>query len=294
MTFSGLDENGNTNSTVEIYTVGSGWSSEFAAGWTPPLYPRMHLLPSGNLFYSGPSTQSRFFNPASKTWSNVAVTNYASTRLYGSSVLLKLSPANNYAPRVMIMGGGNPSTSTTELIDLSRSSPTWSYGPSMSRSRIEMNAVILPNGQVLAVGGSWFDEDAASASLNADLYDPATNSFISAGANAYPRLYHSVALLLPDATVWVAGSNPQQGTYDPHMEIYRPPYLFNTDGSAASRPIVTAVPAGASYGASFSLSSPDEPSIASVVLTRLGSSTHSFDMDQRLVELGFTHAAPGT
>jgi hypothetical protein len=46
MTFSGLDENGNTNSTVEIYTVGSGWSQTYGSPFTPPLYPRMHLLPS--------------------------------------------------------------------------------------------------------------------------------------------------------------------------------------------------------------------------------------------------------
>ena len=42
MTFSGFDENGqNTNTAVEIYTVGSGWSPQYIASWTPPLYPRM-------------------------------------------------------------------------------------------------------------------------------------------------------------------------------------------------------------------------------------------------------------
>jgi len=90
----------------------------------------------------------------------------------------------------------------------------------MSQPRIEMNAVILPNGKVLALGGSYNDEDSTTASLNADLYDPATNTFSSAGANVYPRLYHSVALLLPDATVWIAGSNPNEvGIYEKHMEI---------------------------------------------------------------------------
>ena len=39
MTFSGLNETGGTNTAVEIYTVGSGWSPEYPAGWTPPLYP---------------------------------------------------------------------------------------------------------------------------------------------------------------------------------------------------------------------------------------------------------------
>ena len=111
---------------------------------------------------------------------------------------------------MIIMGGANPSTATTEVIDLSAASPAWAFGPSMSQPRIEMNAVMLPTGKVLALGGSYNDEDTTTASLNADLYDPVTNSFSSAGANAYARLYHSVALLMPDATVWVAGGNPRQ------------------------------------------------------------------------------------
>src|SRR5216117_3215760 len=48
MTFSGLSEFGMRNTAVEIYTVGSGWSQEYQSGWTPPLYPRMHLLPAGH------------------------------------------------------------------------------------------------------------------------------------------------------------------------------------------------------------------------------------------------------
>src|SRR5437660_5263354 len=205
MTFSGLDENGNTNSTVEIYTVGSGWSPTYGSPFTPPLYPRMHLLPSGKVFYSGATTGSRYFDPSAHTWSNVvATTNYSGTRTYGTSVLLPLNPNNNYKPVVMIMGGGSPATNTTELIDLSAATPKWVYGPNMSQPRIEMNATILPNGKMIALGGSLNDEDTTTASLNADLYDPATNTFNSpnsAGQNAYPRLYHSNSLLLPDATV---------------------------------------------------------------------------------------------
>ena len=54
MTFSGLDETGATNMAVEFYTLGSGWSSESFAAWTPPLYPRMHLLPDGRVLYQAP------------------------------------------------------------------------------------------------------------------------------------------------------------------------------------------------------------------------------------------------
>ena len=61
-----------------------------------------------------------------------------------------------------------------------------------------MEATILPNGKVLVDGGSAQDEDATTASLQAEIYDPATNSFSSAGSNAFPRLYHNIQLLLPD------------------------------------------------------------------------------------------------
>jgi PKD repeat protein len=293
MTFSGLNETGGTNTAVEIYTVGSGWSQEYAAGWTPPLYPRMHLMPNGNVFYSGSGTQSRIFNTSTNTWSGiVATTNSSVTRTYGTSVLLPLTPANGYKPRVMIMGGGNPATATTEIIDLSASTPQWQYGPSMSQARIEMNATILPNGKVLAVGGSLNDEDAGTKSLNADLYDPNLNSFSSAGANAYPRLYHSGSLLLPDATVLLAGGNPTRGSYETEMEIYSPAYLFNPDGSTATRPTITGLSATTfGYGAGFQVQTPNAANITSVVLVRPGAPTHAFDMDQRLVGLSYTPGA---
>ncbi|MGC2182388.1 MAG: IPT/TIG domain-containing protein, partial [Terriglobales bacterium] len=289
MTFSGQDNiDGSTNKTVEIYTIGSGWSPEYSAGWTPPLYPRMHLLPNGKVFYSGSTTTSMLFDPNAHTWTTVDTTIYSGTRTYGTSVLFPLTPANNYDPRVIIMGGGNPATATTEVIDLGASNPTWSAGPSMSQARVEMNAVILPTGKILALGGSVNDEDASTASLNADLYDPVSDSFSSAGANSFPRLYHSVALLLPDATVWVAGGNPSRGYYESHMEIYKPAYLFNSSGGLAARPTITSAPSAISWNGAFTVSTPDAANISSVVLSRPGASTHSFDMEQRLVGMAFT------
>ncbi|HKV64738.1 MAG TPA: galactose oxidase-like domain-containing protein [Candidatus Acidoferrum sp.] len=290
MTFSGLSETGGTNTAVEIYSVGAGWSTQIGSPFTPPLYPRMHLLPNGKVFYSGSTTQSRIFDPVAKTWSGVvATTNYSGTRTYGTSVLLPLTPANNYKPVVIIMGGGNPSTATTELIDLSAATPSWTYGPSMSQPRIEMNATILPSGKIIALGGSLNDEDTGTASLNADLYDPATNTFSSAGKNAFARLYHSNSLLLPDGTVLFIGGNPARGTYEQHMEIYSPPYLFNPDGTLAARPTITGVPSSAiGYGSAFQVQSPDAANVASVVLMRPGAPTHAFDMEQRMVAMNFT------
>jgi hypothetical protein len=289
MAFSGLNETGGTNPAVEFYSVDSGWSAQYTAPWTPDLYPRLHLLPNGKVFYSGKQTISKLFDPSTNTWNtNVATTNYSGTRGYGTSILLALSPSNGYDPKVIIMGGGNPATNTTEIIDMGAPAPAWKYGPNMSQARIEMNAVILPNGKVLAVGGSLNDEDTTTASLNADLYDPGTNTFSSAGKNAYPRLYHSVALLLPDATVWLAGGNPTRGTYVQQMEIYKPAYLFNPDGTAATRPSITSAPSSVAYGQPFTVATPDAANITSAVLVKNGTVTHAFGMDQREVGLSFT------
>ena len=69
MTFSGFLETGeNTNTTVEFYTVGSGWSQPFTAPFTPDLYPRLHLLPNGKVFYSGAPPVSNLFDPSTNTW----------------------------------------------------------------------------------------------------------------------------------------------------------------------------------------------------------------------------------
>jgi hypothetical protein len=287
MTFSGLNETGGTNTAVEIYTPGTGWSTQHIASWTPPLYPRMHLLPNGKVFYSGSGTLSRVFDLATFTWANSATTIYGGTRTYGSSVLLPLTPANGYRPKVMILGGNSPATGTTEIIDLGAATPQWTSGPSMSQPRIEMNAVLLPNGKVLAIGGSTNDEDTSSLSLNADLLNPVAKTRTSAGANTTQRLYHSVALLLPNATVWLAGGNPQRGNYNNTVEIYKPAYLFNSTGGLTTRPTITSAPASVSWGNSFTVQTSDAATISSVVLIRPGSPTHAFDQEQRLVGLSF-------
>jgi hypothetical protein len=85
------------------------------------------------------------------------------------------------------------------------------------------------------------------------------------------------------------GGNPARGTYEPHIEIYSPAYLFNPDGSLAPRPSITSVPStGIGYGATFQVQTPDAANISSVALIRPGAPTHAFDMEQRLVNLVFT------
>ena len=124
--------------------------------------------------------------------------------------------------------------------------------------------------------------------IPADPNNSGSYVFSSAGANSYARLYHSVALLLPDATVWLAGGNPKRGGYVQQMEIYQPPYLFDSTGALAARPSITGAPSAISYGNAFSVQTPDAATINRVVLVRNGTVTHAFGMDQREVELAFT------
>jgi len=206
MAMSGLTQSGGTSQTVEIYDLrnaGTGWNPPTNVPFSPPLYPRVELLPNGSVFYTGQGSGTNtanalIFNPVSGNWTVSAASTM--NRSYGSSVLLPLLPPE-YVPRVMNFGGGSPATATTEVIDLSAASPTWTPGPNMSTGRIQMNAVILPNGKVLAEGGSVNNESPDTPGKTADLYDPASNTMSNAGTAAYSRLYHTTALLLPDARV---------------------------------------------------------------------------------------------
>ena len=260
----------------------------------------MELLPNGSVFMTGQGTSGHnpngyIFNPSNLTFTQSAAV--TTERFYGSAVILPLLPPN-YTPVVMNFGGGSPDgKNSTETIDLSAGSPTWTPGPNMSTGRVEMNAVILPNGKVLAEGGSLSNEVPDTLGKTADVYDPVTGTFISGsggagtgggGTAANSRLYHSTALLLPDATVMSMGINPGgRGGYGPAIEIYTPSYLFDAnDRPIVNRPGITSVSAPVlGYGAPFTVNYTSSNPIASAVLMRPGSVTHSFNMDQRLVGL---------
>src|SRR5207237_7478147 len=133
--------------------------------------------------------------------------------------------------------------------------------------RIQMNAIILPNGTVLAQGGSVNNESPSPAGKHADLYDPVSNAFSSGGTASYSRLYHSVALLLPDATVVSMGSNPgPRGNYEPAIEIYTPAYLLDTSDqliAAANRPSITgSTPGATGYSEPVSVTYPRPPAVS--------------------------------
>jgi hypothetical protein len=290
MSFSGLDESAAPNPDTEIYDVGHGWSGPYVAPFEPKYYPRLHLLKDGKVLMTGPDPAARTFNPATGTWSSV-ISNHPSpdSRMYGTSVMLPLKPQDGYAMRFLATGGNTSSAyGGAHILDTSLPAWSWRAVPSLDQPRVTHSAVLLPNGKVLHVGGSSTFNVASTAAMKALLFNPATETWSPAGTIAFPRMYHSTALLLPDGTVWLGGSNPAEGVWEPKMEIYKPPYLFTSTGAAAPRPSISSAPAVIGYGASFSIGTAQAATISQVVLVRPGSATHAFDMEQRLVHLQFT------
>jgi hypothetical protein len=191
------------------------------------------------------------------------------------------------------VGGSAPPTNTAEIIDLNQPNPQWSYTGSMAYPRWNLNATVLPTGDVLVTGGTRLSDRAnISGAVNvAELWNPGTGQWTQLASSApLLRGYHSTALLLPDGRVLHSGGGDGNSTPNNlNYEVYSPPYLFR-----GARPAVTGgVPAQAGYGQTLTLTTPDAASIAKVSLIRLGSVTHAFDQSQRLLPLGFSQVAGG-
>jgi hypothetical protein len=112
------------------------------------------------------------------------------------------------------------------------------------------------------------------------LYDPAANAFRSAGTQLVSRLYHSIALLLPDGRVITAGSNPDRGDDELRLELYHPTYLFR-----GPRPFIQDAPEEWIYGSVVAIHTPQAAEIKWAHLIRPMAVTHSDDTSQRLIDL---------
>jgi hypothetical protein len=174
---------------------------------------------------------------------------------------------------------------TVERIDLSTPAPRWKSMGRMNHRRVHANGVLLPDGSVLVVGGMssyGHGADEHTAVCEAEMYDPATNTWTRMAAQQKPRLYHSTALLLPDARVISLGSNPRSKTIEKSIEVFSPPYLFRGE-----RPVILECPEQIAYGQAFSLRADHARDIGQVVLMRPEVTTHVTNTDQRLLELEF-------
>lgn len=283
----GLATSGGGNSENETYAPPSGWSVT-GPQFDWPLYPHLHLLADGRIFHSGmrlggSTVQPGYLNPATGAYtalpgSAIPPTFDFGNRNQGATVLLP--PAQTQ--RVMLMGGGSPSISAVHIIDTDAATPQYVAAPSMFRPRIHVNTVILPDRTVVATGGSAVADVSATASLEAEIFDPASNTWTTGAAARVPRMYHSTALLMPDGRVLTAGSNPRRRDDELRLEVYHPPYLFR-----GPRPCIERVPSQIRLDEAFAIHSPNASDIKWISLVRPMATTHSYDSDQRLVDIPF-------
>jgi galactose oxidase len=285
--------NGIFNKVPQVFQASTKtWRTLSSAVLQQPLYPYMYLAPNGKVFTAGPNPTTRYLSTSGTgAWSFVATTRYGKDRDYGSSVM--------YSPgKILIAGGGGDwhanadpqPTNTTEIINLNSATPAWQFAKPMNFRRRQHNATVLPDGKVLVTGGTSsggpnaFD-DGTLAVHAAEIWNPATNSWTVLASNTLYRGYHSFALLLPDATVLSAGGQ-RAGC---NAEIFSPPYLFK-----GARPTISSLSfTSVNYGQTKFVPTPDVSSIAKVTWIRLGSVTHTVNMDQRFVQLAFSKVTGG-
>jgi hypothetical protein len=279
----GKDEAGTQVTIPEIWSPSGAIRQLTTAPLSTPYYPRMFLAPNGKLFYAGENQRSRWLKITGTGLWTTGPNRLYGIRDYGAAVMYDEG-------RVLYVGGGH-TTSTAETIDLRQTSPTWSWTGAMSFPRRHHNAVILPTGEVLVVGGlsgTGFN-DVSTAVHPAEIWSPATGLWTTLASNTVNRGYHTTAILLPDARVLLTGSGDGAGApSELNAELFSPPYLFN-----GPRPTIASKPSRLAYNTTFRIGTPDAASITRVTLIRLGSTTHAFDMNQRFQQLAFTADATG-
>lgn len=255
-----------------------------------PLYPWLDVAPDGRAFYSGPDQTMRTLDPAGGgSWRSFGQRD-SINRTYGSHAVFDVG-------KTLVAGGGS-SSRDARVIDTNGETPQVSATTPMAFGRRQHNLTLLADGSVLATGGNSTGAsliDMNGGVYNAEQWDPATGQWTTLAAQAVTRQYHSTALLLPDGRVLssgggICGTCDQVGYLAKNAEIFSPPYLFKKDGSGqlATRPQITSAPQTVSHGTSFQITTPNAASIRKVGLMRLGSQTHSVEMEQRNLPLSFT------
>lgn len=202
---------------------------------------------------------------------------------------------------------GTPASDAAHLIELTGGpEASWqSVGP-MPYERVMGDGVILCDGTIGFFGGategiagwlndpgtvefkdgtSWYCPEKCSKAegplYEPTIFDPATGKWTEKGSLSEamrPRLYHSVAVLLPDCTVLTSGSDV---TWDQTAEIWSPPYL-----SLGPQPsIASSAPSSMQPGDVLTISYTSADPITRAILIRTGAVTHSISFDTRAVWL---------
>lgn len=263
-----------------LYSPAGSWDSDshywvFAAG-------------NGKVFHAGPGTTMHWITTEGDgSITAVGKRGDDAASLTGNAVMYdvgKILKAGG-VPRLTDSG---PASAASYLIDINHGVSVRKTAP-MAYPRVYASGVVLPNGQVVILGGQTTDNQFrdVNAVLAPEIFDPATETFMRLPAASVARVYHSVGLLLPDARVVSAGGGlcGSCTANHPDMQILSPPYLFNSDGSAATRPRITRAPAEALLGETITVNT--DAAVTAFSLVRMSAITHTVNADQRRVPVEF-------
>jgi hypothetical protein len=250
--------------------------------------------------------------------------------LTGTGALIPLTYENNYKAEIIVCGGGTdmknrlaPAENTCERIDLSQDNPQWieeEFGPNMKTGRLMPDVIHLPNGKLLYVNGAgagmagWDKKargdrprlhTASFPTKNPLLYDP--NAKLGSRWSKFAeapiiRVYHSTATLIPDGTVFVAGSNPNryycgmdqcEHPTDVRAEVFVPPYLLNGIPRPEIKKVAghnklneeNAIPVTYDQKISVEIDIDSDDVELTASLSHMGFVTHSQHMSARVVKL---------
>ncbi|MEM6804989.1 MAG: galactose oxidase-like domain-containing protein, partial [Bacteroidota bacterium] len=244
--------------------------------------------PNGKIFHAGPSINMHWIDlQGNGSFSNAGARGnddfaYSGiTVMYDVGKILKAGGANRHD------SGTTTGTGNSYIIDINQDNVQVEQVQSLQFPRTKHNAVVLPNGEVLVIGGITRDivfNDTGSR-LIPELWNPVTKQWRNLAPMQVPRNYHSVAILLPDGRVLAGGGGLCGGctANHPDVEIFSPSYLFDSNGNLATRPAITNAPTKAFTETTEIITSSSAVSYFSLV--RYNNVTHSTNNEQRRFSL---------
>jgi FtsP/CotA-like multicopper oxidase with cupredoxin domain len=284
---------------VEVFS-GGAWTPVTGANRSfDELYPGMHLLPSGEIFYTragwagAAGTQTAYLTMTGLNNGNW--TDYGQQQFYdrqeGMSLLMIDTTVSPERTRLYVFGGGvsGPATArnnaTAEVIEFSGgiAGSAWARIADMNFGRTNVNAVVLPTGRILIIGGhSNGQKWSPTPVLETEIYNPATDTWTVGAPLNFPRQYHSVCILLPEGRILAAGGVAPGTTEQDQlsMELYSPSYL-----NLGIRPVVSNAPPAVTYASNFVIETSQAADINAVVLIAPIAVTHHTDAGQRYIKL---------
>jgi len=250
-------ESGRNVIQTETYDVDNdrwGYNGQ-SADRSLPLYPRLHLLPNGHIYYNAAGqvfnpngfawdeltwNMAASYDPVSKDWTDLGIPGIGGLTpgFRGStfSLMLPLRPDDEgrYTSAEFLTAGGVVGTSpggyfavptssiTTVDTEQENAIETRSTGM-LTEPRWYGTGVLLPTGEVAVFSGSNRDEVVGPGTgepvAHVEIFDPETETWRSGATATQMRAYHNTATLLPDGRVLVGGHAPIPTLYGAHQTL---------------------------------------------------------------------------